>query len=94
MLNAGNMHMRKGIIEPESVTLLKPLCSLELAAAAVSSNKACGGKKMLNRPTAHASQANLLSLHCCDIFACCQAVQMYCCVRNCLGLRNIVTQLC
>ncbi len=40
MLNAGNMHMRKSSIGSESVTLLKPLCSFDLAAAAVTSNKA------------------------------------------------------
>ena len=45
MLNAGNMHMRQGIIEPESKTLLKPFCSVDLAAAAVSSNKAAVASK-------------------------------------------------
>lgn len=39
MLHAGNMHMHKDIIELESVTLLKPFCSVDLAAAAVSSTK-------------------------------------------------------
>jgi len=38
MLNAGNMHMRKGSIWPESKTLLKPFCSADHAA--VNSNKA------------------------------------------------------
>ena len=69
MLNAGNMHMRKGTIGLESVTLLKPFCSLEVAAAAVSSNKDAVACKCANtrfhmpvRPTFFSFSA-VTSLH-------------------------------
>ncbi len=69
MLNAGDMHMRNCSIGPDSVPLLKPICSLDLAAAAVSFNKACSCMQRLNHPIAHASQADLLFLQRCDIGA-------------------------
>ncbi len=87
MLNAGNMHMRKGSTGSESNTLLKPFCRVNLAAAAVTSNK-LRLHANAQSPVCTCLSGQPHSLHCCGI---CQAVQMYCCAKNFLGLRNIAT---
>ncbi len=87
MLNAGNMHMRKGSTGSESNALLKPFCRVNLAAAAVTSNK-LRLHANAQSPVCTCLSGQPHSLHCCGI---CQAVQMYCCAKNFLGLRNIAT---